>query len=411
MNKLELWVYELVKDNPVLKQRIVDLYQNLLGLIPQKALVCSLPSQIRPGYFYGFHDKSPFSPDGSRLLAHHSLVGDRSLRPGDAAEVGYFDGAGWGQFNKLGQTIAWNWQLGSMLQWCGNDQVAYNTLVAGQARAVLVSLDGQPQADWPYPVVHISPDRQFASSYDFFRVEAAMPGYGAVVQAPQLDDARRNPFRIFRCADGVVTFEISLRGAAAVAPHPSMEGAFHFFHHALFNPASQRSFFLHRWVDRHDRRWTRMFSVGVDGRDLYLFPMDEMVSHITWADDQHVFAYARMPGQGDGYYLIADRSGQATRHFAQVLNSDGHPTYDPQRGIVITDTYPDRFRNQYLVLGRPASQQRVTLARTHLPMRFRRELQVDLHPRLHPRLAVACVDTGHTGTRALMTVDFSGLLA
>ena len=190
-----------------------------------------------------------------------------------------------------------------------------------------------------------------------------------------------------------------------------MDGAFHFFHHALFDPTSKRSFFLHRWVDRNDRRWTRMFSVGVDGNELFLFPMDEMVSHITWADERHVFAFARMPNQGDGYYLIEDRTGQATRHFSQVLNSDGHPTYDPQRGIVITDTYPDRFRNQFLVLGRPTTQQRIDLARTHLPKRFRREMQVDLHPRLHPSRPVVCVDTGHTGTRALMTIDFASMLS
>ena len=78
---------------------------------------------------------------------------------------------------------------------------------------------------------------------------------------------------------------------------------------------------------------------------------------------------------------------------------------------MITDTYPDRFRNQFLVLGLPDGQRRIDLARTHLPMRFKRELQVDLHPRLHPSRPIACADTGHTGTRALMTVDFSRMPA
>lgn len=411
MNKLELLVYNLVKDNPVLKHRIVDLYQSVLGLIPQQALHCALPHRVRSGYFYGFHDKSPFAPDGGGLLAHRNLIGDRTVQPGDQAEVGMFQGDDWQQFVKLGTTTAWNWQLGSMLQWCGADQVAFNTLTNGEPTTKVVGLHGAPVATWPFPVVHISPDGLYASSYDFLRVEAAMPGYGAVVTSPKLDDHQRTAFRIFRCRDGMVSYELSLREAAAISPHTSMDGAFHFFHHALFDPTSKRSFFLHRWVDRNDRRWTRMFSVGLDGNELFLFPMDEMVSHITWADERHVFAYARMPDQGDGYYLIEDRTGQAKRHFSQVLNSDGHPTYDPQRGIVITDTYPDRFRNQFLVLGRPATEQRIDLARTHLPKCFRRETQVDLHPRLHPSRPVVCVDTGHTGTRALMTIDFSSILS
>jgi hypothetical protein len=413
MNKLELVVYNLVKDNPRLKQQIVDVYQGLLGLVPQRALQCSLPHVTRTGYFYGFHDKSPFSADGTSLLAHRNLIGDRTVAAGDAAEVGVFRGNDWTEFTPLGRTTGWNWQLGSMLQWCGREcrDVVFNTLDGDRpvAEQVAATGSGAPRR-WPFPVVHVSADGTHASSYDFLRVEAAMPGYGAVVAAPRLDDAGRNPFRIFRSADGAVTFELSLAEAAAISHHPSMDGAFHFFHHALFNPSGTRSFFLHRWVDRNERRWTRMFSVGVDGRGLYLFPMDEMVSHITWARDDAVFAYARYPGQGDGYYLIEDLTGQATRHFAGVLNSDGHPTMDPARDVVITDTYPDRFRNQFLVLGRPGTQRRVDLARTHLPSKFRRELQVDLHPRLHPSRPVACVDTGHTGTRALMTVDFSSVL-
>jgi hypothetical protein len=411
MNKLEITIYNLVKNNPVLKQRIVDLYQTTLGLVPQKRLVSNLPIVTRQGYFFGFHDKSPFSADGKALLAHRNLIGNRRVRSGDVAEIGVFTGPSWTDFQPLGYTVGWNWQLGSMLQWFGvsSDCIIYNTLVSGRAVAVVQGRDAKLRAQWPYPVAHVSPNGLYACSYDFFRVEAAMPGYGIVMdQSPHGND-HDNHFRIFSTRDCAVTFELSMTEATAISNQPSMVGAFHFFHHALFNPTSQRVFFLHRWVDANQRRWTRMFSVGVDGSDLYLFPMDEMVSHITWASASEVFAYLRFPGQGDGYYLVKDRTGEARRYFADVLNSDGHPTMDPQRGIVITDTYPDRFRNQFLVLGLPESGQRIDLCRTHLPAIFKRELQVDLHPRLHPYLNIACIDSGHSGVRSLLTVDFSAV--
>lgn len=411
MNKLELIIYNFVKDNPVLKQRIVDLYQATLGLVPQKRLVSHFPITERPGYFFGFHDKSPFSADGTALLAHRNLIGNRSVRAGDAAEVGVFTGANWAEFRSLGRTTGWNWQLGSMLQWFGtsNDCVVYNTVNSGQAVAVVQGLDGKLRAQWPHPVVHVSPDGRHACSYNFYRVEAGMPGYGIVLDQPSLGNDHDNYFRVFSTADGIASFELSLAEAAARTHHPSMVGAFHYFHHALFNPTSQRVFFLHRWLDTNRRRWTRLFSVGVDGSDLYLFPMDEMVSHITWASASAIFSYLRYPGQGDGYYLVEDCTGQARRYFENVLNSDGHPTMDPRRGIVITDTYPDRFRNQFLVLGLSETGRRIDLCRTHLPALFKRELQVDLHPRLHPHLNVACVDSGHSGTRSLLTVDFSAV--
>lgn len=411
MNKLELIIYNFVKDNPVLKQRIVDLYQATLGLVPQKRLVSKLPITERPGYFFGFHDKTPFSADGTAMLAHRNLIGNRSVRAGDVTEVGVFTGSNWTEFRSLGRTMGWNWQLGSMLQWFGasNDCVAYNTVDTGRAVAVVQGLDGKLLAKWPYPVTHVSYDGLHACSYNFFRVEAAMPGYGIVLDQAPLGNDCDTHFRVFSTSDCTVSFEFSLAEAATISHHSSMVGAFHYFHHALFNPTSQRVFFLHRWIDANQRRWTRMFSVGVDGSDLYLFPMDEMVSHITWASATAVFSYLRYPGQGDGYYLVEDRTGQARRYFENVLNSDGHPTMDSQRGIVITDTYPDRFRNQFLVLGLPGSGRRIDLCRVHLPTLFKRELQVDLHPRLHPLLSVACVDSGHSGTRSLLTIDFSAV--
>ena len=150
-----------------------------------------------------------------------------------------------------------------------------------------------------------------------------------------------------------------------------------------------------------------MFSVGVNGEELYLFPMDEMVSHITWASDTEIFAYLRYPNDGEGYYLVEDLTGKQERFFKEDLNSDGHPTYDKKRGVVITDTYPDRFRNQYLVLMDVNNRKRNDLCRTHLPKNFKLFLQVDLHPRIHPHQNIVCFDSGHNGERNLVTMDYT----
>jgi hypothetical protein len=408
LNKLEKWVYGLVRDRPVLRQKIVDVYQGTLGFIPQRRLKGNLPTVVREGFFFGFHDKSPFSSDGRMLLSHRNLLGDRVVSSGDRVEVGCFFGTGWTEFRPLGRTSAWNWQLGSMLQWVGTrcEHVVFNTMESGRPAAVVVDLDGEVVERWPSPVAHVAPDGFHACSYDFSRVERAMPGYGIVLPeiVPRADPV--NLFTVFNCRDGRTTFSFSLEDAASRNHHPSMDGAFHYFHHALFSPDSSRLFFLHRWIDKEQRRWTRMFSVTPDGKDLYLFPMDEMVSHVTWTSSSEIFGYLRYPGRGDGYFMVEDRSGQAERFFQDRLDSDGHPTMDRRRGVVVTDTYPDRFRNQYLVLCRLDSSERIDLCRTHLPKRFSRELQVDLHPRLHPTESIVCFDSGHTGTRSLVTLDF-----
>lgn len=413
MNIIESIIYDKVKNNPVLKQKIVNLYQGALSVVPQKKIQTALPLVDRKGYFYGFHDKSPFSPDGSLLLAHRVTSKYGEKKPEDAIELGFFQGDDWKLYQSVGTTTGWNWQLGSMLQWHGasNNLLVYNAMDKGRHVSVVKSLDGRTQAQYQWPVVHVSPDQVYACSYNFKRAEKAMPGYGIITtDESMLLDMNTDCFRIFTCKDGQSVYELSLAEAASIRPHPSMDGAFHFFHHALFNPASKRVFFLHRWLDKNERRWTRMFSVGVDGTDLYLFPMDEMVSHITWASNTEVFSYLRYPGLGDGYYLVEDQTGKCIPHFGELLNSDGHPTMDQARGLVLTDTYPDRFRNQFLVLCNLENGNRTDLLRTHLPSKFKGMLQVDLHPRLHPNRFIACVDSAHNGAHSLMTIDFSKLM-
>ncbi|HET6413423.1 MAG TPA: hypothetical protein VFG53_15295 [Anaeromyxobacter sp.] len=409
MNALELWVYRRLKNNPAAKKLVVDAYRALLSLMPQRAIVTSFPYKERRGFFYGFHDKSPFSRDGERLLAHRNLIGDRIVRAGDPAEVGFFEGADWSEYHPIGRTQGWNWQLGSMLQWMGGrgDRIVHNDIRNGRQVSIVRDLSGRQCAELLHPVVHVTSDGALALSYDFFRVETAMPGYGAVVETATPGAGADGDFIIFDCASGTTRFQFSLAEAASIRPHASMDGAFHFFHHALFNPSNTRTFVLHRWLDRKKRLWTRMFSVGTRGEDLYLFPMDEMISHVTWVSESEIFGYLRYPASGDGYYQLTDRTGGCRRFFAGVLNSDGHPTFDVRRSIVVTDTYPNGFGNQFLILGLPEHDRTIHLCRTHLPGFLREELRVDLHPRLHPERYIVCFDAGHRRTRSLLTLDFS----
>ena len=412
MNKLELYIYNLVKNNPRLKQKIVDVYQRLLGFIPQKRISCDYPFTERIGFFYGFHDKSPFSSNGEFLLAHKVLIEPRELNSNDEIELGFFKGKNWEEFVSIDKTKGWNWQMGSMLQWRGasNNEVAYNIVSDGMHISRIKNIGtNNVVRDLPWPIVHISQDGLYGCSYNFHRAEKAMPGYGLISEIPKYNDIRSDYFRIFNLETSEVLFQISLEEIIRIKPHPSMDNAFHFFHHSLFNPSGTRLFFLHRWLDKNGRRWTRMFSVGVNGDCLYLFPMDEMVSHITWASDTEIFSYLRYPGEGDGYYFVEDQTGKYKRFFKDILNSDGHPTFSKNDNFVITDSYPDRYRNQFLILIDTQANSRQNLLRTNLPKKYSRFLQVDLHPRLHPFRKIACVDSAHNGVHSLITLDFTRL--
>lgn len=413
MNRLERAVYDFVKNNPVLKLKIVRAYQLVCGLVPQKSLRSVHPIITRQGYFFGFHDKTPFSLDNTSLLAHRPLIDNRSVRPGDRAEVGFFAGEDWQDFRRLGDTTAWDWQLGSMLQWRGKrtGELVFNDIVDGRIGARILDMEGTLLSQLPRPVVHVSPCGSWASTYCFRRVGKALPGYGVRIAG---DDERPREgftvpdspdFAVFSLADGSTRFSIGLDAIQAIAPHPSMSGSLHFFHHSLFSPSGTRLFFFHRWLDRTGRYWTRIFACNAaDGSNLVLLATHEMVSHVGWIDDDRLLAYARTRAGGDGYYLLPANGEQAEPVAAHAFTSDGHPMWSPKGSAFVTDSYPDRFRNQYLYQYDMDTHTATTILRTHLGRAFLNDLQVDLHPRFDRSGEVICFDSGHPGVRSLCTV-------
>jgi GT2 family glycosyltransferase len=72
MNKVELFLYNLVKANPRLKRKVRDAYQRMCDWVPVKSVESAYTIEVRKGFFYGFHDKCPWSADNRMLLAHQA---------------------------------------------------------------------------------------------------------------------------------------------------------------------------------------------------------------------------------------------------------------------------------------------------------------------------------------------------
>ncbi|MDB4475199.1 hypothetical protein N9004_00435 [Pirellulales bacterium] len=408
MNFFEKAIYDVVKANPKLKAGVVSLYQSMFALVPFARLQSISPVIVRDGYFFGFHDKCPWSAGNEYLLSHRILTGNRVVRRGDEVEVGFFSGDNWQHFNVVSRTQSWDWQLGAMLQWISQNQLLFNVYEEGHYQAKICNIVNSETRILKRPIVAVSSDGKNGISYDFDRLHVAMPGYGYVCRGANqrwtdndypdsgslysVDLVSGNSRRLFTIDD--------IRN---VTPEPSMDNAFHFFHHPLFCPGSKRFVFFHRWVRNWNQRFTRMFSCALDGSDLYCFPTDGMVSHIGWKDASHILAYARVEGE-DGYYLFKDRSDSLTRIGQESFNSDGHPQYSPEE-LLLIDTYPDRYRMQYLAVYDVEKRSRKNIVRTRLPSKFRKQLKVDLHPRWSRDGSSVCFDSGHTGVRSLCTMQ------
>lgn len=77
---------------------------------------------------FGYYYYSSLSADNDKLLAHRLNFEGRPVKKDDVVELGYFQ-LPEGKWIKIAETKAFNWQIGSMLQWLGptfNNEVIFN---------------------------------------------------------------------------------------------------------------------------------------------------------------------------------------------------------------------------------------------------------------------------------------------
>ena len=415
MNRIESVVYNFVKHNPRMKNRVRDLYQLLMSLIPVKNEEAAYPVIAREGYFFGFHDKCPWSSDGKFLLAHaYNHLSNADPRVNDQTDIGYFNGDESGDFTRLASTSCFNWQQGSMLQWVGKEKLfIFNDVKEGELVARIFDVQGKEMDVLPLPVSAVSADGIHALSYNFPRLQKYFPGYGYLHGTDSEADIPMpdHGISLVNIKLNSVRKLFSVKDIAGFSPEPGMKEGFHFLTHCLFSPAGNRFLFLHRWIVNMNYVHTRLFSCDVHVGNLHLFPAKEMVSHISWQDEHHVLAYCRTGNRKDAYVLFEDMSDQFRVIGSKDFTSDGHPSFmENNDRWFITDTYPDRFRRSTLILYDLKHEKRYNLGYFRQPAGFTETVRCDLHPRWNRQGTMICFDSAHTGKRSLCTMNLGDVI-
>ena len=417
MNKLESLVYQWVKNNPKIKNRVRDLYQALFALVPVAREQSVCPVTVREGYFFGFHDKIPWSSDNQYLLSHDYLnLPNREPKRGDRVDIGFFTGENFTSFQKITSTSCFNWQQGSMLQWIGKSrQFIFNDAGNDDHVARIFDTEGRATGVLPQAIAAVDPQGKRALSYNFARLQRHFPGYGYLHgKDPEVENEAPSShgISIIDMERGKTDKLFSVQDIAAFEPEKSMKGSFHFLTHCLFSPSGQRFLFLHRWVKKENFTYTRMLSCDINGQHLHLFPTHEMVSHIAWQDDKHVLAYCRSTEKKDGYILFHDQTREHKLIGTRFFSSDGHPSFmNNAPEWFLTDTYPDRFRRSFLILYNISKDKRVDLGHFRQPLSYKEAIRCDLHPRWNHDGSMVCFDSAHSGKRSLCTMELKDFLS
>ena len=226
-------------------------------------------------HWFGYYDKLEFDPTGRYVLSNGVDFEHRSPRADDRIEVGMVDLEDGDRWISLGESTAWCWQQGCMLQWIpdSKDTVLWNDREGGRYVCRILNVKTGHKRTIPYPIYALSPNGRTAIATDFRRLGHARPGYGYNgIDDPNLSNPLPDDTGIFYVdlVTGEQKLLLSVADVAKFGPQlPSMQGsAKHWFNHLLFNPDGTRFVFLHRWATATGGRETRMVTANADGTDM-----------------------------------------------------------------------------------------------------------------------------------------------
>lgn len=385
-------------------------------------------------HWFGYYDKLQFDPTSRYVLGMEVDFEHRSPRADDVIKLGMIDLQDGDRWIELGESRAWNWQQGCMLQWMpgSSSEIVWNDRQGEQFVSHIVDVKTRKLRTLPAPVYALSPDGRYGVLPDFRRLNETRPGYGYAgvpdpnrrLLAPETAGIWRMDMRTGR-RDLILSFaDVSKiaypKGDVQITNDPKLSK--HWFNHLLFSTDGARFIFLHRWrvitgtESRQDLagggKWsTRMFTADRDGKNLYVLDPYGKTSHFIWRDPEHVCAWAWHPSHGEKFYLYKDRTDKVEVVAPEVMTVNGHNTYLPGNKWILNDTYPDTERKQNPYLYNTATDKRMPLGHFYSPPEYKGEWRCDTHPRSSPDGKQVVIDSTHEGRgRQMYLIDISRIV-
>ena len=367
------------------------------------------------GFF--FYQCLQFDATGHYLVGMKVFFQNRTVEPGDRADIGFIDLRDKYKWTKIGETRAWNWQQGARLQWRPrSDEIVWNDRSDDGGKYVcrVYNFRSGKTRTLSRPIYDLSPDGTTALTHDFERMKHRGTDY------PGIEDRYKNQFApretgIWRMsmdtgrAELVMTLEKMAGIAYLSGPPPS--GCLYFFREG-WNPSGTR---LIAFVKDPENNLFKAFSMTSTGKEVrYLY---DVPSHHAWQNDDYILDFGNHtpPGGGStqkGYFLFKDDGTGKARELLWETEFDGHDSYLPGPGgdWILSDTYTiDGF--QHLFLYHRPTKQFVPLAKLRSMAAADGIHRVDLHPRFSRDGRIVSIDATHEGLgRQMYVIDITRIL-
>ena len=406
--------YQLNK-HPKLKKGIKRMYQRFFYTFSKKIKYEGNIERISPNdgkeYFFGYYDKSPWDATGRYVLCMRANNTWSDVSPKEPLEIILIDTKNNNSWKKIANSKTWNVQMGCMAQWLGptfDKEIIYNDFRNNEYCSIILNVFTGEERIINSSVYSVSSDGQFALTLDFSRLYNLRPGYGYYNKEETTKDiALPNATAIWYIdlVNGQVKPLLSYNDFATFEPREEMIGekVVHKVNHIMISPNGKRFMVLYRWFVK-DRKFTRLITCDIDGKDMYVLNDDDMVSHCYWKNNEEIIAFENKKGEGPGYYLMKDKTKEY-RHLWTKYSNDGHPSYSPNGEFVVTDSYPSRNRIQDIKILKESEEEGRVIAKVFAPFKYDNDTRCDLHPRWSRDSKSICFDGCFLGHRELYRLE------
>lgn len=363
-------------------------YENIVEtfLIEEKGFHC----------YFGYYDKSPINRGGSCLL--YLKVKDGAV-PTDIAEVCIYD-MKTGYSRVVGSTNTWNWQQGAMEQWISDEKISYNRFNSNSHSYETVISDIKTSTNEYLNRATYAYNKDYTKSLslNFYRLDVFAKGYGYPYEVDSMIEEKDG---IWEQSIPIGNAELILPLSEVIAYNPHyIGGVQHYINHVTYCPDENYIMFIHRWQEKGGTFTSRLLLYNLKERKLSTILDNAHVSHYCWKSDRELLIYATDAKGHKGYMLVNIYNGNTTV-FAGLPDEDGHPSYSNDKQWILTDTYPDKRRNQYLFLYDSEGKRLFKVDELHSPFRYYNDFRCDLHPRWSSDNRYLIVDNTATGLRSL----------
>lgn len=419
---LEQRINYQLNEVPGVKKVIKRVYQRMMYAISPKIksegeIVRISPDDSAHEYFFGYYDKSPWDATDRYMLCMRAKDTWSDVSPKEKADIILIDTAvaenDANRVKKIAETSAWNVQQSCMLQWLGPDfssRIIFNDCRNGKYVSVVKDVESGVERVINAPVYTVSADGKIALTLDFSRLYNLRPGYGYYnVLEETKGIALPDSTAVWKIDldTGDVVDLLDYKDFASFQPRPEMliRESVHKVNHLMISPNGKRCMVLYRWFVG-ERKYTRLVTFDTaDGSNIYVLSDDDMVSHCFWKNDDYILAFENKKDGGPGYYLMKDKTQEYIHCWSQLSN-DGHPSYSPDRSLIVTDTYPNRARIAEVELmdGDETKPDVKVIARVFAPFKYDNDTRCDLHPRWNHKGDKICFDSVFEGHRGLYVI-------